>query len=467
MKKKQSTESPWYEIHGARIWNIVNEGKSFYLTASIATILISLLLTNPTALITNNFLYALALTAPLIYLFTRYDYPLSLRYILWALAFVEIIILKVSISALIASTIFISYYIFFTLIIWGTVYYRFILKEPWTTPLRFPLLVLENSDSTSGNFLEQIPKNIFTILFFYSLLESKITPPTYITTLLIIFAITIIAHRQFFKKIDSAKEPSVKLSKTKPKNPAKRAYVIVIDGCNLDQFKKAKTPVMDSLAKEGTVYKKMKTIYPARTVVCFSSMLTGLPKEKTGIKSNLVLKPHRLPVTTIFDRLKDHKKKGKLIAIAHLLDVFPENTYSVCSLMPNSTADTTIMNIAKDITKKEDPALLVTQLISVDQTGHARGCFTKDYIRAIENVDMLIGDFINYLKKEKKLKDSIILIMADHGQSKGIGGHGHWDKGEKYVPFILCGKNIQKGKTINEEHNILSVTPIIRNALKI
>ena len=224
---------------------------------------------------------------------------------------------------------------------------------------------------------------------------------------------------------------------------------------------------MDELAKQGTIYEKMKTIYPARTVVCFSSMLTGLPKEKTGIKSNLVLKPHRLPVKTIFDRLKEQGKKGRLIAIAHLLDVFPDDTYSVCSLMPNSTADTTIMNIAKDITKKEDPQLLVTQLISVDQTGHARGCFTKDYIRAIENVDHLIGDFIKYLKKEKKLKDSIIIIMADHGQSKGIGGHGHWDDGEIYVPFIISGKNIQKGKTITEEHNILSVTPIIRNALGI
>ncbi len=381
------------------------------------------------------------------------------------MAFAEIIILKVSAAALITCAIFISYYLFFTLIIWGTVYYRFILKEPWTTPLRFPLLVLENSDSTSGNFLEQIPKSIFTIILFFSLLETKITPQAYTISLIAIILITILAHKQFFKKIDSAKEPSVKLTKTK--NPAKRAYVIVIDGCNLDQFKKAKTPVMDELAKQGTTYKKMKTIYPARTVVCFSSMFTGLPKEKTGIKSNLVLKPHRLPVKTIFDRLKEQGKKGRLIAIAHLLDVFPDDTYSVCSLMPNSTADTTIMNIAKDITKKEDPELLVTQLISVDQTGHARGCFTKDYIRAIENVDTLVGGFIKYLKKEKKLKDSVIIIMADHGQSKGIGGHGHWDKGEIYVPFIISGKNIPKGKTIIQEHNILSVTPIIRNALGI
>lgn len=456
-----------YEIIGARIWNIVNEGKSFYFTASIGSIIAGILITNYVALASTSFIYALLLTAPLIYLFTRYDYPLNLRYILWIGLFIDMAIIKISSAALLTTIIFISYYFFFTFIVWGTVYYRFILKEPWTTPLRFPRLVIENSDSTSGNFQEQMPKNIFTILFFFSLFESKITPPDYAIVIILIAAITMIAHRQFFKKIDDAKEPSIKLKNTRPKDPAKRIYVIVIDGCNLDQFNKAKKPVMENLAKHGTIYRKMKTIYPARTVVCFSSMLTGLPKEKTGIKSNLVLKPHRLPVKTIFDILEENNKKGKLIAIAHLLDVFPENTYSVCSLMPNSTADTTIFNVAKDIVKKEDPDLLVTQLISVDQTGHARGCFTDDYIKAIENVDYLVGDFIKYLERSKKRKDSVIIIMADHGQSKGIGGHGHWDKGEIYVPFIIYGKNIERGRTITEEHNILSLTPLIRNTLGI
>jgi len=420
-----------------------------------------------------SFIYALLLTAPVIYLFTRYDYPLHLRYMLWIGLFIELSILKISSAALLATIIFTAYYFFFTLIIWGTVYYRFILKEPWSTPLRFPRLVLENSDSTSGNFLEQIPKNIFTIILFFSLFEtigsqtSPLNTTNYIIAIAAITIITIVAHRQFFSRIDDSKEPSVKLKNPKEKHPAKHAYVIVIDGCNLDQFNKAKKPVMENLAKNGTTYRKMKTIYPARTVVCFSSMLSGLPKEKTGINSNLVLKPHRLPVKTIFDMLEENNKKGKLIAIAHLLDVFPDNTYSVCSLMPNSTADTTIFNIAKDIIKKEDPDLLVTQLISVDQTGHARGCFTDDYIKAIENVDHLMGDFIKFLDKNKKLDDSVIIIMADHGQSKGIGGHGHWDKGEIYVPFIIFGKNIEKGRTITEEHNILSLTPLIRNALGI
>lgn len=407
---------------------------------------------------------------PIVYLFTHYDYPLNLRYILWIGLSIEITIIKISSTALITTIIFVAYYFFFTFIVWGTVYYRFILKEPWTTPLRFPRLVLENSDSTSGNFQEQMPKNIITIIFFFSLfesIESKINPINYIIAIATMAIITAIAHKQFFSKIDDPKEPSVKLKNPKVKQPAKHAYVIVIDGCNLNQFNKAKKPVMENLAKNGTTYRRMRTIYPARTVACFSSMLSGLPKEKTGIKSNLVLKPHRLPVKTIFDVLEENNKKGKLIAIAHLLDVFPENTYSVCSLMPNSTADTKIFNVAKDIIKKEDPNLLVTQLISVDQTGHARGCFTDDYIKAIENVDHLVGDFINYLEKSKRLKDSVIIIMADHGQSKGIGGHGHWDKGEIYVPFIIYGKNIEKGRTITEEHNILSLTPLIRNALGI
>ena len=50
--------------------------------------------------------------------------------------------------------------------------------------------------------------------------------------------------------------------------------------------------------------------------------------------------------------------------------------------------------------------------------------------------------------------------MADHGQGRGIGGHGHLDWGETPVPFIVHGAGAVPGAVSHEPHNVceLAVT---------
>ena len=54
-------------------------------------------------------------------------------------------------------------YAFFTVVVWGSVYYHLRTGAPWTNGLRFWRLVLTNSDPTSGNALEQIPKLLIAL----------------------------------------------------------------------------------------------------------------------------------------------------------------------------------------------------------------------------------------------------------------------------------------------------------------
>ena len=82
---------------------------------------------------------------------------------------------------------------------------------------------------------------------------------------------------------------------------ARRVIVVVIDGCGLDRFHEAEKPYLEKMMDEGTVFESVETVYPARTVVCFSSMFTGAPPEAHGITSNLVLKLG-LKVESVFDR---------------------------------------------------------------------------------------------------------------------------------------------------------------------
>ena len=62
--------------------------------------------------------------------------------------------------------------------------------------------------------------------------------------------------------------------------------MIVVDGANRERMWQAHTPTMDRLAREGTEYLDVDPAYPARTVVCFSSMLTGATPAEHGMRSN-------------------------------------------------------------------------------------------------------------------------------------------------------------------------------------
>jgi len=446
--------TPKWEIVVARFWNIANEGKSFYLCMSLVLIF----LLNFSSILTRGFWINLLIISPFVLLFLYYDYPLNLRIILWLFLIFFILFFRPP-NIFINTVTLTFFYFFFILGVWGTFYYYVLLKEPIKTPINFIKLVLENTDSTSANFFEQFPKILLTLLLFSNIGSMSIFSANYFLFFIFSLIISFVGHKWFFRRLPKLPTKVKKINGKK--RLAKKVYVFIIDGCRKDQFMKARKPFMNGLIKNGALYEKMETMYPARTVVCFSSMFTGASPSKTGIKSNLIFDYSGLKLESVFDVLEKNGLRGRLIAIAHLLDVFPRHTTSVYSVMPNKIADKKIFELVKETIKKDNPDLLVTQLISVDQTGHCRGSYSKDYIKAIEENDKDVQDFFDFLKKKKLLRDSVVIVMADHGQSKGVGGHAHWDYGEVEVPFIIYGKNIKKGLKVKKKYTIMSLGPTL------
>jgi len=241
---------------------------------------------------------------------------------------------------------------------------------------------------------------------------------------------------------------------------AKKVFVVIVDGCRKDRLAEADTPFFDWMKREGTEFTNMETIYPDRTVVCFSSMFTGTYPREHGIKSNMVW---RLGVRceSLFDSLRKAGKKGRLLGIAHLVDSFGDDVETVTAVMHNDVADASIMKRAKDIMERQNPDFLVVQLISVDQTGHSRGALYDEYKQKIEEADRHVSDFYEWLKEKGWLEDAVFIVAADHGQSDGIGGHGHLDEGERYVPFMMMGAGIKRGARVDAPHSLVSLTPTV------
>lgn len=453
-----------FEKIAARCWNVLNEGKPFTPVFVVGIFLLFHLDSWGDGVFWRDMLVSLIWMLPMLAVTFCYDYPLHLRRYLWFPFAVSVFLWwQADCNPLLALAI--GMYFFFTVIFWGTIYYHLRIGTTLWNFTRFWKLVLKNSDSTSGNAQEQLPKVMTHLLameaVFRAIPQAGVWQAGW-SQLLFAAAWAIfsyVLHRLLFTwKPVEIKTLTHNVQVGEPL--AKKVYVIVIDGCNKERLALAKTPFLDWLKQEGTEYANMETVYPARTVVCFSSMFTGTYPHEHGMKSNMV---YRLGVKTesLFDSLRKIGKKGIMLACAHLVDAFGKDVETFTAVMKNDVADPTILRRARQIIEDEDPDVFIVQLIATDQTGHSRGVYYEEYLEKISETDALIADFYRWLQERGALEEAAVIVCADHGQSDGIGGHGHLDEGERYVPFIMHGTMIQKGRKVDQWNSLVSVAPTI------
>jgi len=465
-----------FEKYAARAWNFLNEGKSFLPIFTIGVIVLAYAadwITHPWKAMQG--LAALAIVLPLLLLYMHYDFPLFLRNYLWLPLFVYVLLpwppgyspfeWKLAAFA-------VGLYFFFTVFFWGTFYYRMRIGTPWNNFARFWKLVLKHSDSTSGNAQEQIPKFVLILSLWQWTYrwfgEAWSLPRDGALTWGFIAGVALYAwvlHRYLFDWKPKEYDYFTKDRVPAPTAPlAKKVYVVVIDGMRKERYFEARTPFLDKLRREGTEFTQMETVYPARTVVCFSSMHTGAYPREHGITSNLVIR-YGVKVESVFDALRKGGKRGRLLGIAHLIDAFGDDVESITAVMKHDEADPAMLERAIKVVREQDPDFLTVQFIGTDQIGHSRGVFYDDYIEKIETVDGLVETFVRELEATGKLDDAVVIVCADHGQADGIGGHGHLDEGERFVPFFVWGRGVAAGRRVEERHSLVSLASTVTHLL--
>ena len=448
------------EVWAARAWNVFNEGRPFSVVYPLlvlpAAAVVGVAPDGPLAVA-----LVAALAASLV--LSRFPFALRGRALLWLAALAAVPLLEPwRALGLLAGAL--AGYACFTVVVWGSVYYHLRTGAPWTNGLRFWRLVLTNSDPTSGNALEQIPK-LLIVLSAATLVAEEPTAASVagvVAALAIAAGLGVLAARSFAKRLPSY---PARRQGSRADALARRVYVIVVDGCNRERLWQAAAPAMDRLACEGTEYLAVEPAYPARTVVCFSSMLTGATPAEHGMRSNFA---PRLGVRreSVFDALERDGRRGRLVGIAHLLDPFGEEVVrSVTSVQPTSEIDRSLTAEARRVVEEEDPDLLVLQLLAADQLGHVRGVRSPEYLDQLGETDAHVGEFMKFLDERGKLDGATVILMADHGQGRGIGGHGHLDWGERPVPFVVWGEGARPGAISREPRSVLEVAATISRLL--
>ena len=262
----------------ARAWNVLNEGQPFTAVFSFSVLVV-----------TGVSLAGMVVAVPVALAWWRHAYPLHLRWLLWALC--AAIIAVAGGLPLLPAALALTAYLVFTVLIWGSVYYHLRLGAAWTNFTRFWRLVVENPDPTSGNLLEQVPK-VAAVL---AVAHSSRPVPVLLAAGVGAWVVGEVVHRNLVtwvpghatgrRRHDRRPRPA---GPPRCGPPSRRVLLVVIDGCRADRLAEADTPFLDRLAEEGLAHDECETVYPARTVTCFSSLLTGAPPAVHVMRSNLV-----------------------------------------------------------------------------------------------------------------------------------------------------------------------------------
>jgi len=449
------------EVWAARAWNVFNEGKPFSIVyPPMAVAGAALVGAGPGGAIGWGLLAGLALSL----VWARHPFPLRARALLWLGLPAGFAVLEGwRAPGLLA--VGLGGYLFFTVLFWGSFYYHLRTGAPKANFLRFWRLVATNSDPTSGNALEQVPKTVLT-LSAVALVAQAPGPGSAARVAGVALAaagLGALGWRWFARtRLPRYPEAGPAAAPGPAAALARRVYVIVVDGCNRERLRQASalglTPTLDRLAEEGTEYLDVQTAYPARTVVCFSSMLTGATPAEHGMRSNFAPRLG-VRVPSAFDTLEAAGRTGRLVGIAHLADPFPDEARvrTVTSVQPTDQIDESLIAAGREVVEADDPDLLVLQLLAADQLGHVRGTRNHEYVEQLGRTDARIAGFLDWLDARGRLEDASVIVMADHGQGRGIGGHGHLDWGETPVPFVVCGAGAVPGTVVERPASVLEL----------
>jgi hypothetical protein len=66
------------------------------------------------------------------------------------------------------------------------------------------------------------------------------------------------------------------------------------------------------------------------------------------------------------------------------------------------------------------------------------------YRQAARQADQLLGEFVQMLREEQALEETVLVITADHGMSK-LGRHPYWDPDSARTPLVLRGPGLRRG----------------------
>ncbi len=246
--------------------------------------------------------------------------------------------------------------------------------------------------------------------------------------------------------------------------------VIGVDGAG-SWFKDADTPNFDEIFKNGAITYNALSSKPTISAECWGSMLIGVGPEVhklTNKRVSTLPYPVWSKHPTVFRRIRKACPKSELGSYCDWNPINKGIVEKGLGVNKKTARDKELTPLVCDYISQKKPDFLFVHFDSVDGAGHSNGYGTENHIKAINEVDKLIGDVYFAVKSAEMLEDTLFIVIADHGGTNngdGKGSHGGWTDEEKYVTFAAAGKDINSGEI--KEMNIRDLAAVILYAMGI
>jgi predicted AlkP superfamily pyrophosphatase or phosphodiesterase len=206
-----------------------------------------------------------------------------------------------------------------------------------------------------------------------------------------------------------------------------------------------------------------RSVVPSVTLPCHTSIFHSVPPARHGITSN-IFTPMARPLPGIVEVVRASAKRAAffynweqlrdLARPGHIHYAY----YRDSSHDPDGDDET--VSHATCFIQKEKPDFAFVYIGTVDTAGHKHGWMSEGYLRQLEHIDSLLGDFLTSFPSEYTA-----IIHSDHGGHDR--SHGTELDEDMIIPWMAMGPTIKKGHTIQSEITLLDTAPTIAKIMGI
>lgn len=247
--------------------------------------------------------------------------------------------------------------------------------------------------------------------------------------------------------------------------------VIGVDGAG-SWFKDADTPNFDRIFERGALTYNALSSKPTISAECWGSMLIGVGPEVhklTNRRVSVLPYPIWSKNPSVFRRIRKAYPEAELGSYCDWNPITKGIVERFMGVSHATGKDKELTPVICDYILDKKPDFLFIHFDSTDGAGHKYGYGTENHIKAINEVDKLIGDVYSAVEKAKIAEDTLFMVIADHGGTNPGGGkggsHGGWTDEEKYVTFAAKGKGVNNVEI--KDMNIRDLAAIILYAFGI
>lgn len=244
-----------------------------------------------------------------------------------------------------------------------------------------------------------------------------------------------------------------------PRQPRARHVILIgIDTMSARGIQHAGTPCLNHLVENGAVSLHTRCIRDTAGRENWMSMVSGAPIEMHGVNNNGRQSGDVLPALsnaegqfpTVFDQIRAQRPYLKQYAFidgkdeTSLYDMDAFDLSYVYGIDSTLREPGDVIRQAFDTYLQDRPEVL---FLSMDLT---------------DPFDALLDDFVQTLEARDWMKNTVILITADHNDKYG---HGSDTVADYEVPVILYGKGVTKGKVMKRTNMVYDVAATVAGLL--